>query len=295
MNWFKYYGLFFVNVLLSSTNVVKLKTENCIFLIQAEFPRLLEIAKRALEKGELDIAEKSLTQAIKTEKLTSNDRNVEPYLYLAEIQEKRADDKNVELLQRQRFLLQAAALYNFVFNFLKTATLEEEQSIKIAKTVSRKLRDIQDSLVSMTGGNPLRCSFDADCKRTELNQLRCRIKDQLKNIDRQKSMDGNTSMSEVDYREIFVQQIAQIKDLCEEISQGIKKFLAEIIKECVDVLGESPCDYEIIVLGSLARNEMTPYSDLEWAILTSSDEEECKDFFRNLTNLVHLQVRNFVR
>lgn len=263
-----------------------------LFFIQAEFSQLLEIAKRALEKGELDIAEKSLTQAIKTEKLTSNERSVEPYLYLAEIHEKRADDKSVELLQRQRFLLQAAALYNFVFNFLKTARLEEEQSIKILKTVSRELHDIQYSLVSMTGGNPRRCSFDSDSKRKELNQLRVRVKDQLENIDRQKSMDGNTSLNELDYREIFVQQAAQVKELCKEISQGIKEFLVEIIKECVEVLGEPPCDYEVIVLGSLARSEMTPYSDLEWAILTSSDEEESKVFFRNLTNLVQLQVRS---
>lgn len=263
--------------------------------LQVEFAQLLEIAKRALDKGELDIAEKSLTLAIKTDKLTCNERSVEPYLYLAEIHEKKASE-SIELLQKQRFLLQASALYNFVLNCVKTTALEDEQKRKITKTVSRKLHDIQDSLVLTTGRNPIHCSFDSSSKKKELEQLRLAIKDRLENIDCRKLTNGKiTSMNELDYRELFVQQTAQVKDLCEAISSGIKVILAGIIKECIQVLGEPPCDYEVIVLGSLARNEMTPYSDLEWAILTSSDEEECKVFYRNLTNLVHLQVGNFLQ
>lgn len=250
----------------------------------------MEIFKRASEKGELDIAEKSLTQAIKTERLASNERNVEPYLCLAEICERKAHDNNIELIHRQRFLLQAAALYNFVLNFAKTTILQEKKSIRITKSVSSKLRDIQESLVSTTGRNPLQCNFDSRSKRKELDELRSKTKDQLENIDFQQSQNKKAYMNELDYREIFVQQTAQIKDLCETISLEIKAFLAGIVKECVQVLGKAPCDYEVIVLGSLARNEMTPYSDFEWAILTSSEEEDCKIFFRNLTNLVHLQV-----
>jgi predicted nucleotidyltransferase len=82
----------------------------------------------------------------------------------------------------------------------------------------------------------------------------------------------------------------EIERLSHTISVRMKQFLATIINECLELLGTPPCDHEVIVFGSLARNEMTPYSDFEWAILTNSEEEECKVFFRNLTNLVHLQV-----
>jgi signal-transduction protein with cAMP-binding, CBS, and nucleotidyltransferase domain len=85
-------------------------------------------------------------------------------------------------------------------------------------------------------------------------------------------------------------EIEEIKGLSDTISVRMKQFLAGIINECLELLGTPPCDYDVIVLGSLARNEMTPYSDFEWAILTNSEEEKCKVFFRNLTNLVHLQV-----
>ena len=85
-------------------------------------------------------------------------------------------------------------------------------------------------------------------------------------------------------------QTEEIKKLCKLISSKVKQLFARMIKKCVEVLGDPPCDYEVVVLGSLAREEMTPYSDLEWAILISSEDEKCKDFFRDLTNLVHLQV-----
>ena len=86
-------------------------------------------------------------------------------------------------------------------------------------------------------------------------------------------------------------QTEEIKKLCKLISSKVKQLFARIIKKCVEVLGDPPCDYEVVVLGSLAREEMTPpYSDLKWAILISLEDEKCKDFFRNLTNLVNLQV-----
>ena len=145
-------------------------------------------------------------------------------------------------------------------------------------------------LVSTAGVDPIRCSFNSDGRKKQLQQLRSGIKDHLESIDCPDSTKENTLMNELDYRETFIQQTAQVKDLCNASSSAIKDFIARIIKECILVLGEPPCAYEVIVLGSLARNEMTPYSDFEWAILVSSDEEECKVFFRNLTNLVHLQV-----
>ncbi|XP_028391893.1 uncharacterized protein LOC114516564 [Dendronephthya gigantea] len=261
-------------------------------LHMADSHQLLAIAKRALEKGELDIAEKSLTLAIKTEKLTSNDKNTEPYILLAEIHEKKADDESLPLLERQRLLLQATALYNFVLNCLKTTVDEQEQSSKTAKTVLRKLHDIQDRMVLLAGGKAIDCSFDVYRKRDELKQLRGKIMSRLADIDRENSSKENAVMSELDYRDIFVKQSAEVKELCEMITLGFKDFFAGIIEECLNVLGEPPCYYEVIVLGSSARGEMTPFSDLEWAILVSSDEDHCKVFFRNLTNLVHFKIIN---
>ena len=252
---------------------------------------MIEIAKRALAKGELEVAENYLIRAMRTVMLdNSYKRSPEPYRYLAEVLERKAEDKNLELPQRQRFLLQAAALYNFVRNFLKTEDVEAELSKTLSKVVSRKLLDIQDSMVEMVGGNPLHCKFDSELKENELKNLRNEVKKSLESMECRRTSKNQESLNKCDVRQMLKDETEQIERLSDTISVGMKQFLATIINECLELLGTSPCDHEVIVLGSLARNEMTPYSDFEWAILTNSEEEECKVFFRNLTNLVHLQV-----
>jgi hypothetical protein len=127
---------------------------------------LIETAKWALAKGELEIAENYLIKTMRTVMLdNSYKRNPEPYLYLAEVLERKAEDKNLDLPQRQRYLLQAAALYNFVCSYLKTEDVEGELSKNLSKIVSRKLVDIQDNMVAMVGGNPLHCKFDPELKQ----------------------------------------------------------------------------------------------------------------------------------
>ena len=246
-----------------------------------------ETAKRALAKGELEVAVNYSIQAIRAVMLNkSYKRSPEPYRYLAEVLERKAEDKNLELPQRQHFLLQAAALYNFVRNFLKTEDVEGE----LSKIVSRKLLDIQDNMVEMVGGNPLHCKFDSERKQNELKNLRNEIKQSLESMESRRSSKNHESLNKCDVRQMLKDETEEIERLSDTISVRMKQFLAAIINECLELLGTPPCDHEVIVFGSLARNEMTPYSDFEWAILTNSEEEECKVFFRNLTNLVHLQV-----
>jgi predicted nucleotidyltransferase len=252
---------------------------------------LIKTVKRALQKGELEVAENCSIKAIRTVMLdNSYKRNPEPYRYLAEVLERKAEDKNLELPQRQRFLLQAAALYNFVRNFLKTKDVEGKLSKTLSKIVSRKLLDIQDNMVEMVGGNPLHCKFDSKLKQNELKNLRNDVKISLESMECRRSSKSQESLNKCDVRQMLKDETEEIERLSDTISVRMKQFLATIINECLELLGTPPCDHEVIVLGSLARNEMTPYSDFEWAILTNSEEEECKVFFRNLTNLVHLQV-----
>ena len=251
----------------------------------------MEVAKRALGKGKLEIAENYLVKAIRTSILdSSSKKSPEPYFYLAEILEKKAEDKELKLLQKQRYLLQAAALYNFVRNYLKSRDTDDEESKKLSELVSTKLLDIQDNMITICEGNPLHSGFDAECKKNELKELRIKVKESLKSLKCQSSRSNQGQSNEREVRQKFKDQTEEVKKLSDTVSELMKQFLASIIDECLALLGTPSCDYEVIVFGSLARNEATPYSDFEWAILTSSEEESRKVFFRNLTNLVHLQV-----
>ena len=223
----------------------------------------------------------------------SSRKSPEPYFYLAEILEKKAEGR--ELLQKQRYLLQAAALYNFVHNYLRSMDTDDELSKKLPKLVSRKLLDIQDNMITLCIGNPLQSRFDAECKRNELKNLRNEVKELLESLESRCSSSNQGGLNECEARQIFKDQTEEMKKLSGTVSDKMKQFFASIIDECLALLGTPPCNYEVIVFGSLARNETTPYSDFEWAILTSSEEEECKVFFRNLTNLVHLQVGEYLK
>ncbi len=260
------------------------------FTFQPNSKELLEISKRALKNGELDIAETFLGKAIRKEKYedASRERNPEPYYYLAEVLQKKASKETVQLPQRQKLLLQAASLYNFVRNCLNRSAVKSEFATNHVKFIPEKIMDVQVSLILAAEGNHLRCKFNLESKKTALEQLREESKRKLEIINAE--YDVQTG-SEEDLQKILIKQAADVRDLYQKIASKVKQLLAEIIQECLEVLGEPPCEYEVILLGSLAREEMTPYSDLEWAILTSSEDEKSKIFFRNLTNLVHLQVR----
>ena len=244
-----------------------------------------------MEKGELEIAENYVVKAMRTTILdNSSKKSPEPYFYLAEILEKKAEDKELELLENQRFLLQAAALYNFVRNYLESRDTDLEFSKRLSKLVSRKLLDIQDNMITLCGGNPLQSGFDTESKKNELKELRNEVKESLESLKCISSLSKQGQLNRCEVQQKFKDQIKEVKKLSGTVSERMKQFLASIIDECLAILGTPCCDYEVIVFGSLARNEMTPYSDFEWAILTSSEDEKDKVFFRNLTNLVHLQV-----
>ena len=253
---------------------------------------MIEIAKLALAKGELEIAENTLVEIMRSVMLDdfSKERNPESYLYLAEILERKSEDKNLEMAKKQRLILQAASLYHYVCNCLKTVDVKSEmfkEVKKLSEIASRRLLVIQDNMIRSTGGDPDRCRFDWQRRRNELENLRNEVKKSLESMNCPKNQE---SFSKIDVQRMLKLKTGQIRKLSDTLSASMKHFLVAIIDECLELLGTAPCDFEVIVFGSLARNEMTPYSDFEWAILTNSEEEECKVFFRNLTNLVHLQV-----
>ena len=243
-----------------------------------------------MKNSEIAIAEKSFGNAIRKEKLenATTRRNPEPYYYLAEVFEKKASKIDMKLLEKQKLLLQSTALYNFVLNFSLKGSVECEIFKKMLTAIPQKISDIQESLILSAGGNLLHCRFAFENKKKLLKQIRRQAKSSLESIEKKYKVQTG---DEEDLRIIFISQAMEIRNVFKTIALGARQLLVDIINECIEVLGKPPYNHEVIVLGSLAREEMTPYSDVEWAILTSSEEEDCKDFFRNLTNLVHFQVR----
>ncbi|KIC73172.1 hypothetical protein DB42_CG00050 [Neochlamydia sp. EPS4] len=167
----------------------------------------------------------------------------------------------------QQTLLQAAGLYNYA---LHDSPLDQRESIK------GKLSKVEGSLVELCEGKPLDLSITRkqfEDNRGELKKFRQEIEEKIQLIR------PNPSPEEV-------------RELYSEIALWIKNFFKSLVDQAQEVLEAAPCEYAMIGFGSLAREEMTPYSDLEFGILMQEDTFGNRDYFRRLTTLLHLKVIN---
>ncbi|MBS4165565.1 Uncharacterized protein NEOC65_000626 [Neochlamydia sp. AcF65] len=169
-------------------------------------------------------------------------------------------------------LLQAAGLYNYALHrhFL-SHSLEGKR-----KVLEEKLSKVQDLLVRKCKGRSVALATIEDqfeSNRKILKEFRKEIEAKIQALSETPSFQ-------------------EVRELYRKIAQGIKIFFEHIVAQSLDTLGPPPCEYSMIGFGSLAREEMTPYSDLEFGILIQEDNAINRDYFRRLTTLLHLKVIN---
>jgi tetratricopeptide (TPR) repeat protein len=164
-------------------------------------------------------------------------------------------------------LLQAAGLYNYA---LRLAPQERQEIIKT------RLFQVQNLLVKQCNGKP----FDSKVMKKQFDSNRSTLKNFREEIEKKiQILPENPSCQEV--RELYA-----------EIAYQMKIFFGQLTLQALHQLDTEPCEYAMIGFGSLAREEMTPYSDLEFGILIQQDTPVNRKYFRNLTNLLHLKVIN---
>ena len=88
----------------------------------------------------------------------------------------------------------------------------------------------------------------------------------------------------------FVESSRHVSMLC---TCEMTKFVTGIMGESVKILREPPpCHFEVIAIGSLARGEATPYSDLEYIILVDRVESDIKEYFTKLSMTSYFLIGN---
>ena len=93
-------------------------------------------------------------------------------------------------------------------------------------------------------------------------------------------------------------KIKTIKNLQGNIARDYTKIMAEILLYCQTVMGNTPCTFALIGMGSLARNEITPYSDFEHIIVLEencqqrSNYENILEYFRWLSVIFQIILIN---
>ncbi|BBI18269.1 tetratricopeptide repeat protein [Neochlamydia sp. S13] len=165
-------------------------------------------------------------------------------------------------------LLQAAGLYNYV--------LSCSSSLESCEMTRKKLSQAETLLIKICNSK----SSDLETRQTYFMKNRKLLKGLRDNIEKKiQAFSGDPSTEEV-------------RELYREITQSVKEFFSNLVNQSIEALGTSPCEFAMIGFGSLAREEMTPYSDLEFGILVQENTPTTRKYFKSLTFLLHLLVIN---
>ena len=101
-----------------------------------------------------------------------------------------------------------------------------------------------------------------------------------------------------DLHKMEKQKIETIEKVQNEIAKKFTEIMNFISKQCVDIMGNPPCRYSIVGMGSLARREITPYSDFEHVIVLEDGVQENEnyqsilEYFRWLSVIFHIIIVN---
>ncbi|CAH1256840.1 Hypp1730 [Branchiostoma lanceolatum] len=238
---------------------------------------------RALTDGKLDLAERKFAAALNLiHDPNQPDRHKENdcLCRLGDVYLQRG-----KTTKAGRNFTRAAALYNAAM----------ARTDKNKHSVTERLREIEQCLLRYTANVDSK-SFQSDQAirhQTRLEDIRSSAKSQLDAIGQQYDPyqydEDDPCMKTVE-----AERAEAVKALFKNIAKDRQTFIRELVDECIAALGPPPCKYGFIGLGSQATELVTPYSDLEFAILIEdgNDNDATRRYFLNLTHYLHLKVIN---
>ncbi|XP_006814842.1 uncharacterized protein LOC100373354 [Saccoglossus kowalevskii] len=191
-----------------------------------------------------------------------------------------------------RDYIKAAALYNAA---LVRCRIIQDLQPNVAN-IEKRLHDIESTFLISVGGDrsgkhqltqgrgtPRHCIL--------LERLRKESEKELDNLEA--NCDPSTAGGDDELQHLQkMKRVRTTRCLYRDISYKIRNVIKALVEQCVSQLGVPPCTYAVIGLGPMARHEITPYSEIEFAILLEEgvDSEQIKKYFRNLTYLMHLKI-----
>ncbi|XP_019630932.1 PREDICTED: uncharacterized protein LOC109474900 [Branchiostoma belcheri] len=186
----------------------------------------------------------------------------------------------------------ASALYNAAL--VRCADWDGRQSLvhrikRTEKCFMRYVAGVHDTAVS-----PRK---DDIARKVQLQKIRVYCKEQLRTLSSRANCPyiyKDNPMESEEARNAERRRTEAVRSLYHYVTVKMKQFSADMVEECIETLGPVPCQYAMVGMGSICREEMTPYSDLEFAILVEEGKctDQTKTYFRTLTHLFHLKVLN---
>ena len=96
-----------------------------------------------------------------------------------------------------------------------------------------------------------------------------------------------------------IEKIETVRNIQHNVTADYIKLMSNLSAFCMHVMGEPPCQFAIVGMGSLARKEITPYSDFEHVIVLEEGcqkygkkYEETLEYFRWYSVIFHVVILN---
>ncbi|XP_065671463.1 serine/threonine-protein kinase MRCK alpha-like isoform X2 [Hydra vulgaris] len=207
-----------------------------------------------------------------------------------------------ELSRELKYCTDAAVFYQYVITILnKKPTTENKNTFTTQELTYQHLTDIQKLIFLAIDGDQEKMpvvSEEAASNKEILAVLRRKADESMKEIEKfyRQQINAHEQKEKKKYQALYEKTA---RKFFEDTTNRMQKFLAKLYSDSENELGKPrPCEYAVIGLGSMALKQMTPYSDLEFAILIENEGQDksegsiIKQYFKNLSYLVNFKMIN---
>ena len=186
--------------------------------------------------------------------------------------------------ERKLFLVKSAALFNAAIIRCNSADAQKAQIENDLKILCTHILDNAEAKCKNAD-----LVEKADFVKEEVARMRSKVTEKLKLISQ--IPENTTGFSLLALEQ---DKVKHIRELQVSITQEYTSIMADVARYCEKVMGPKPCLYALVGLGSLARREITPYSDFEHVIVLENinDSYPAIEYFKRFSIIFYVIIIN---
>ena len=176
-------------------------------------------------------------------------------------------------------MILSAALYN-------AAMVRTPKNKKLFQKILNDLKSLCTMILRKAGAKQQTSDLVEQSKRVKIaiESMRSKVNEQLSTIDPTPDY-----VSKIQRYNLEIHKIESITNLQNQIFKSYKQAMTDLAGYCHHVMGNFPWRFAFVGMGSLARKEITPYSDFEniiilenanWNQLKETEQDAILNYFR---------------